>query len=439
MRRACYIDAALLSNVGHHANACRHITSELRHRGIEVDILANALVESSLIMELGANPVFRHNPYGRITGRRSINYRLAQASFLADLSNAIEGRQYDLIYVNSVLPAQMAAMIRWGQTRFCAAEMPPVVMEFGTPSGIGDGNSGNWGQYTEQYRSAAAGILDDYARKFLFFTFDPAASEDYGRLLGFEVETLPPVHAGGQNKLRTGDEQGRPVIGFLGHQRPDKGYHLIPGLLRLLLEKDVPARFLVHNGDTHETAADRELLELATADARVCFDQQPADKTYWDRLLDSTDIVVLPYEPGRYAASYSAVAVEAVSCGLPIVSPNGTTMKILAERYQNNSMGITDWTIEAIADAIVEAIQDFPRLSRSAYEGADRWALENGAAAFVSRLLAFAQNHGSTQPAPPTPPFEPIMRCLTFVARAKLRLRESTRRRLARRRHARAE
>lgn len=440
IRRACYIDAALLNNVGHHANACRHITGELRRREIEVDILANAAIESGLIEELGAHPIFRHNPYTRIAQWKSMNFRLAQASFLADISEAAEGRQYDLVYINSVLPAQMAAMIQWGQTRYTATNMPPVVMEFGMPSGVGsaDGPAGNWSQFTDQYRSAAAGLSGDYFKKFLFFTYDPAVSSDYSRIVGFEVDTLPTVFAGGENRLRTGDKQGRPVVGFLGHQRPDKGYHLIPDLLRLLLGKDVCARFLVHNGDTHETAIARELRDLATADARVRFDQHSVDKTYWNRLLDSTDIVVLPYERGRYAASHSGIAMEAVSCGLPIVSPNGTTMKSLAERYQNNSMGITDWTIEAIADAIVEAIQNFPRLARSAYEGADKWALENGATAFVSRLLAFAENCGSTQPLPPTPPFEPIMRCLTSVARVKLKLRESHKRRRARRHRARA-
>ena len=434
IRNACYIDAALQSNTGHHANVCRNITGELRRRGIEVDILANASVESGLMEELGALPVFRHNPYSRITGRKSINFSLAQASFLADLGEMTEGRHYGLVYVNSVLPAQLAGVIRWGQTRYGVANMPPVAVEFGPPSGVGcvDGPAGHWRQFPDQYRSAAAGLSEDYSGNFLFFAFDPAVSGDYSRLLGFAVETLPHVQTGGEIRLRVGGEQGRPVVGFLGHQRLEKGYHLIPDLLRLLLEKDVRARFLVHNADIHETAIARELRELAAADARVRFDQKSAGQCYWNRLLDGTDIVVLPYEPNRYAATFSGVAVEAVSCGLPVIGPNGTTMKTLAERYQKNSIGITDWTVEAIADAIVESLRNFPRLSQSAYEGAARWALENGACAFVSRLLAFARDRGPTRPSPPTPPFEPVMRCLGSVARAKLNRRESRNRRRAR-------
>jgi hypothetical protein len=124
--------------------------------------------------------------------------------------------------------------------------------------------------------------------------------------------------------------------------------------------------------------------------------------------------------------------MEAVGCGLPVIGPNGTTMKTLAERYQNNSMGITDWTVEATADAIVEAIQNFPRLSQSAYEGAVRGALENGASAFVSRLLEFAETQGPTQPTPPRAPFEPIIQCLGSIARAKFKPHETRKARRAR-------
>ncbi len=439
IRNVCYLDAALQNNVGHHANVCGKITGGLRRGGIEVDILANASAESGLVEELGLHPVFRHSPYSRISRGRYLNFRLAQASFLSDLGGMTGGRQYDLVYAGSVLPAQMAGVIRWGQTRYGAADMPPVAVEFSSPSGVGcvDGPAGHWRQMPGQYRSAAAEIAKEYSDKFLFFTFDSVTSSDYSRLFGFEVETLPHVQSGGEIRHRVADEQGRPVVGFLGHQRPEKGYHLIPDVLRLLLEKDVRARFLIHNADMRETAIARELRELAAADSRVCFDQQPADQSYWNGLLDRTDIAILPYEPNRYAASFSGVAVEAVSCGLPIIGPNGTTMKTLAERYQKNSIGITDWTVEAIADAIVESLQDFPRLSRSAYEGAGEWALENSVSAFVSRLQAFARNRGPARPSPPTPPFEPVMRCLGSVARAKLKLRESRGRRRAQRRRAR--
>ncbi len=417
------MDAALVGNLGHHANVCRHITGELRRRGITVDILANARVEHGLIEELNASPAFHHYPYAKITSRKAANFHLARVSFIADFSRATRDRQYDLIYASSVLPAQMAAVILWAQTHYSAADMPPIAFELGLPSGVGGVTSENWGRYTRQYRSAARRIRKDYAGKFLFFTFDEASSGDYSKLLGFAVDFLPPAYAGSEVRLRSGDEEGRPVVGFLGQQRPEKGYHLIPDVLRRLADQDVGARFLIHNGVTKETALDRELRELAAADSRIRFDQQPADKSYWNGLLDSTDIVVLPYEPSRYAASFSAIAAEAVSCGLPMVCPQGTTMKTLAERYQNNPIGIAGWTAEAVADAISDAVRNFPELARSAYEGADRWAIENGAQVFASRLLAFADSHATARPTPPAGTAGPFVRLLASVARVKMKRR----------------
>lgn len=258
----------------------------------------------------------------------------------------------------------------------------------------------------------------------MFFTFDSAASRDYSHLLGLDVEVLPPVHTGGDIRQRTGDESKQLVIGFLGLQRPEKGYHLLPDVLRRLLRKDLPARFLVHNGDIHETTVGSELRELASADKRVQFYQRPADQSYWNKLLDGTDIVVLPYEPIRYAASYSAVAVEAVSCGLPMVCPKGTTMQTIAARYQENYGGIEDWTANAIVDATVEAVAGFQQLSQSAYEGAKRWAMENGASAFVPRLLEFAKACGPMQPSAAAYRYDPRIRGLAYIARAKMSFKE---------------
>ena len=66
-------------------------------------------------------------------------------------------------------------------------------------------------------------------------------------LLGRPVGVLPlPQFAQAAVTSRTGH---RPItVSVLGHQRPDKGYHLMPEIARLLLAHEPDIRLLVHNG-----------------------------------------------------------------------------------------------------------------------------------------------------------------------------------------------
>lgn len=193
---------------------------------------------------------------------------------------------------------------------------------------------------------------------------------------------------------------GRMTVGFLGHQRAEKGVNLLPDIVRGLRQAGCNAQILIHDGNPADRPIIRKTREVADKDPLIRFLHQPANPSMWQDLLDRTDLLVLPYEPNRYRASYSALAVEAVSAGIPMVVPDGTTMESLAIEYQGRATTFDSWQADAVCQAVLRAVASFESLSALAFSGAGVWEKRNGAKRFADRLLGFAAN-----PAVPVPLF----------------------------------
>jgi hypothetical protein len=407
--RVCYIDAAIRNHTGHHANACRHFVSEFCRRGFVVDAYGNRSLDPKVGRELRVEPLFEHYPYRRltphsITPRRGLLRLLQQNlgqprlrrrayfsyledcnSFLFDLKSAWRRGPYDLVFLYSVMAAQLAAVALWLRD-FSAAEMPFVVIGFDLPSGrkLND----HWSFQTPFYRKAGKLFRVRHLARMLLFTFDPAITGDYAELLDLPVQTMPSVHAGlHQPRLRKRDRNGLINVAFLGHQRREKGYHLIPEIARRLIDRRSPVKLLLHNSAPDDCPVSQELRRLASANANITFIEKSGDHTHWQDLLDKSDLVVLPYEPNRYRNSGSGVANEAVSDGIPMVVPSGTTMETLAVGYQGCATSFSSWEADEVTDAIERAVTNFEVLARQAEAGASVWRRNNGVGLFVDRLL----------------------------------------------------
>lgn len=382
-----YFDASLRGETGHQANACRRISGELRARGLPVDVFASRQIGAELAAEIGATPCFRLLPYEQSRLLGAIDAAVQEAAFGQDLRRVWLPARHSFAYFNSVLAPQFSAIGKWLR-QFPPGATPRIAIEFGAPSGA---SSGGWfAPFAEQYRRAAREyrLLDQ--ERLLLFTFDSAASAEYAHLLQMPVAVLPTVH-GVLGPLRRRCRRGdRLTLGIIGQQRAEKGVNLLPGLIRTLLHADSTLDFLVHDGDETERPIAIELRRLAEEEGRVEYLQRSADPALWRDLLDRIDLMVLPYDPARYRASYSAVAVEAVSAGIPLVVPAGTTLARVVQDYQGSTAGFESWDARAIATAIGHVVREFDDIAATAHVGAGDWNRCNGASAFVDRLLDFA-------------------------------------------------
>lgn len=398
-----YFDTGLLNNLGHHANSARHISVEARGRGIPCAVFGHAEMEPALRDELAAVPWFRFHTYALydtdpVCGWLTNFHVVAQG--LTDDLNRIEGiGSGHMLYLNSVQPPQLMGVIRWAQSR-PEDQRPTVIVEFGTDPGLLVSESPEGLRFAPMdtrldsravlYRFTAR-TLSEADRKWLrLATFDAQSSSVYQMLLDFPVGVLPLPQQAVTTRL---DRRGaaRPLtVSFLGHQRPDKGFHHVPAIVARLLAARGDIRVLVHNGDPDGMAAQQqELRALAAGDPRLVLDERPADGTLWASLLEQSDLIVCPYSRNRFIASYSAVVSEAMANAIPVVVPEGTTMHAVIREFGKPGTIFREESADGVVAATVAALDDYQRLAGLARLASIRWGETRGAKCLVDTLLSW--------------------------------------------------
>lgn len=427
--RFVYLDSALSNNLGHHANSCRQIVGAARKRGIETLVLAHESVQRSLQAELAAEPYFRWFTYAPLSQTKWQHYvdirtykagvmvngvlapfmpsTFGLAKWLSEFRRAVDMTTKDFsrigltlddtVYINSAQSVQLAAAVSFLRS-IPPGRRPRMILEFGVDIGAQRNSievdselkltDPSFDPRGTLYRLAisgwprAAGPLP-----LTCATFDRVASDAYRLLLGCPITTLPlPRVALTTRRSRVG---ASPVtIGVLGHQREEKGYQYVPEIVRRVLDVRPNTRFLLHNGHPAElSSVQAELRKLAACDSRLILDERLADEPIWRALLDRSDLILCPYEPNRYRASYSAVAAEATAEAIPLVVPADTSLSAMAASDGAACTTFNLWEAHSIADAVVGALDRFDELAHRADVAAAKWPTKHGPQRLLDAIL----------------------------------------------------
>jgi hypothetical protein len=399
--RVFYTDTGLSQDLGHHANACRLMAAEWRSRGCEVTVAASGNITAPLRAELGAHPHFRVHTYWQGDGDPFCGWLLAffQAAGRTQEDLAALGpfSPEDLLYVNSIQPGQLMALAGFVQN-MPAASRPRIVAELGTAPGL----DFTWRDGMLQFnakdpRYDAKGVLYRFAATHLaatqgaddpvLTTFHPTCSAIYSQLLLRHVHTLPLPH---QAVRAAGPRPSgeRVTIGVLGHQRADKGYHLVPEIAAALLNARPGLQLLLHNGAPDYMHMVQDVVrELAAREPRITVDERVADGVIWDSLLDSCDIVLCPYHAPSYTGAYSAIVGEAISRGIPLIVPGVSTLSRTVVEFGSPGATFPGHDVPSIVEATLRVVDDLPAYTARAEMAARRWHNEMGAARTVDAIL----------------------------------------------------
>lgn len=414
-----YIDTGLRFPDGHLASSALSLPPAFRRLGHQVTILGHCELASSLQNEIGALPHFRIYTWQRKSSDPLVGWLVDFAYYVdltvADLHRAWhEFGPFDLVYVNTARPVQLAATGLWLKEGFPdQSAAPTVAVQLGTTPGLLRSEGLNGPAFTMRdpstllHRYATNVVGKEWMQKLALVAVNEIIAEEYSYIVDLPVKaTTAPEELPTPRRREPVDAL---TIGFMGHQRIDKGYEFLPDLISLLLSKHNRLHFIVQHSDPDgRSQAEPERMARVTAKLRSLANRadnielilKPATGAAWFSLIDRCDIVALPYEPANYTDSYSAIFGEALSSGAAIVAPANTTMA--SEITRAGSVGTTfdDWTVASIAAAIDEAIVQFQNLAPRAYAGGQAWRKQRGPDAYVSAVIEAARSvsNGSATP-----------------------------------------
>lgn len=202
--RFYYLDPGLNANVGHHADTCRAVTSELRRRGIDTLIAASVQLIPELNAEPGATPFFEFFTY--TTSDEPISGWLT--TFLEgvtitsrDLARLPSTTADDVVFLNSAQPVQLMAIVTWLDS-IPADRRPRIVVAFGTDAGVNIKKMGDAFTFESVdpredprsvlYRYIGQNIPAEFRQHLILTTFDETASKAYAFITGYKTGVLPP-------------------------------------------------------------------------------------------------------------------------------------------------------------------------------------------------------------------------------------------------------
>jgi glycosyltransferase involved in cell wall biosynthesis len=396
--RIFYLDPGLLNNVGHYATYCRSISGELRKRGITPIVLAYKGIDPALGKELDAHPFFEKftnwfSDGDPICGQLNAFHIAAEATH-RDLARLSDIGPTDFVYFSSARPAQFYSAILW-LASLTPDRRPHILIEFANDPGL-DRTADNKLALRDPrvdptamlWRFSGCRLSGDISGRLHMVTFERVMSEVYSALLKHPVSTLPtmlcaagPVHQRGQMLPLT--------VSVLGVQRANKGYHLIPDVIRGLLSANPTVRFLVHNSAPAQMAEQQATIrELAAKEPRIIVDERPVEPDVWNQLLKDSDLIVCPYHPETFYASPSAVALEAVANGIPFVGPANTTVGRLVTEYGSGTV-FERFEAGSILEGINRILANFDHFAKKAVESAEKFALTQGPVRAVDEILRY--------------------------------------------------
>jgi glycosyltransferase involved in cell wall biosynthesis len=398
--RFFYLDPGLHDDVGHHANYCRYIIGELRGRGIETLVFAHQGLPPWLQTELGAVAHFRAYTYTNNDDDPFCSWLTGFDAFTRltyeDLLRLPAMAPADIIFTPSARPVQLSAFIGWRHA-LPSDRRPTIIIDSADP-GLAVRRGSNQYHVTVPdprsdpratlFRYVARRLPREEGARFHFATFTPFLSELFGLLLQYPIRTLPlPFRAIAPLRNRAGARSI--VVAILGHQRPEKGYDQLAEIIQELLRAHEGIRLLVQNVASSDAAEIQRSLRRAMMNGeRVVLEETPAGAKRWAQLLEMSDIVLCPYRPEFYISGVSAVMVEALANGIPVIVPAGTALETLLEECGGPGTVFERFDSMSIAAATGRALGQFDHFATLAYQTALDWHKTRGPARLVDELIS---------------------------------------------------
>jgi hypothetical protein len=383
------LDSAMVAPHGHHDHFARGFLKVAEGYDCEPVVCAHKGIKETLQKQLRARPTFTTSMYARLStdpyDGPLTDFRMRTRTFIQDLG-ALAGAvsAEDVLLLPTANAAELHALGQWIQQNgvapkvaayFHRAEPGPLTPGALTPALL---------------RTATRSIIEARPSGYWLGATNRKLGEALGSIMARPVHVAPSVTFYNDAPVLPPEPlEGRAIrVGFLGSGRGEKGADVIPELITAAAAADLPLRFVVQ---CH--GYDRDLMERYHSlrqQPRVELLESWVTDEAMVSLVDSLDIVAMPYQRARYASMVSGVFTLAVGHGKPALVPSGTWMADQIESGDAVGVVYDGDDVNAVLDALRAMSADLAALSRRAGEAAPRWRRRFSGETMVRHLMHWA-------------------------------------------------
>ena len=178
-------------------------------------------------------------------------------------------------------------------------------------------------------------------------------------------------------------------IVYLGDARSEKGYQYLPNLIATLWTdyiQPTKVKFTIQS-NYNVQGREAQILEAKLIlsqypDSKVRLIDQPMSPNDYYQLLNSADIIVLPYNPQNYQRT-SGVLTEALAAGKPVVVPEGSW---LAQQVDESRASIYNDPQE-LPQAVIRLIDNLSSFTEAAGKFSVNWREQQSPDRLIQCLL----------------------------------------------------
>lgn len=393
------LDPALRDNRGHHLDEAKCLLAEAGQMGLRCLVLGNQEADRKTL-GLPVWSHFRVSGYGAAKrGKGDDDHSLEQNRMLfQDLSRlpASVFSKDDLVLFPAVTRNQIFGICQWIARFSGQAAVSPrfAVSLMFAPDWL---KSPPTDDAEAIYRRAVA-CLGPSCR--VVWTCETAGlAEAFEPLLGCRPIVLPLVILPDLTGLELTAVENRrfpsePMVSILGYTKAEKGSLMVPEIIERVGQKRPGARFTVQA--LSRTAKHEDAL------AQACEGLRPApkivrgsvDQQSFIRLLDETDLMLLPYDAESYGQRGSGLANQAAVLGIPMVAPAGCSFADTAAQ-EDRAVLFTAHDPGSIATAVVAALDRLEDLKGNAAAVASLAAEKPGYLATLWNATSRGRYHAS--------------------------------------------
>jgi glycosyltransferase involved in cell wall biosynthesis len=407
------VDNNLCDRVGHHFNYALALRQQCATQGVSFLALVKRGAREDVVKALGAVDVFSvgihepspANPYPPEWGGLRSSYDFLQGgdNFSQELYAGLEqrARPGDVVFLPNATPRQLMGLAlllaRWPACR----ELRYVVMlRYSNFHAIGpttDRKVHHDKEVAAKYQLTIERLMNlDRQGSIRLATDSHELASEYGAITRHPVEVLPIPHtAEAASPVLPQDipakSVGRVRLVFLGDARDEKGFELLPGLLRSCVTNPALAKvefvvqaFVSSQYHLRMMVVIRELEQLQRPNVTLIKKSLSAES--YQALLASADVVLVPYDAVTYRARTSGPFVEAICANKPVVVPGDSWM---SRQLADSAAGVpfVSGKADDLARAVLALLLNLPAHTAAASKLGQEFRLYHNPASFVQGLM----------------------------------------------------